>query len=76
MTRTEILIDLAELDTTLRLTVVSVEKYYLGAAVAYLDDIESEAIRLRQAVEALRATTIKPVAANFLPPNDPNTPNE
>jgi hypothetical protein len=71
MTRTDIITDLAELATLLHLAQVSVEKYYLGGALAYLEDIESEATRLRQAVEELRATTIKPIAANFLNPNDP-----
>jgi hypothetical protein len=71
MTRTEIITDLSELASVLHLAQVSVEKYYLGAAVAYLEEIESEATRLRQAVEELRAVTIKPVPANFLHPNDP-----
>ena len=71
MTRTEIITDLAELAGVLHLAQVSVQKYYLGAAAAYLEDIESEATRLRQAVEELRAVTIKPVAANFLNPNNP-----
>jgi hypothetical protein len=71
MTRTEIITDLSELASVLHLAQVSVEKYYLGAAGAYLEDLESEATRLRQAVEELRAVTIKPVPANFLHPNDP-----
>jgi hypothetical protein len=71
MTRNEIITDLAELASVLHLAQVSVQKYYLGAAVAYLEDLESEATGLRQAVEELRAVTIKPVAANFLNPNDP-----
>lgn len=71
MTKTNIIFELAELEAPLRLTRVAIEKSYYSAAIAYLEDIEAEAIRLRHAVQLLYANSPKPVAANFLNPNDP-----
>lgn len=71
MNKDQIIFDLDELTNPLRLTKVSVQKGYFRAAKAYLDDIESEAIRLRKACEGLQANTPSPMEANFLHPNDP-----
>jgi hypothetical protein len=72
MTKTDISIDLAELATILRLTEVSVDKGYYSAAIAYLDDIESDAIRLRKGIEEMRGVAESPLAArHYLHPNDP-----
>ena len=71
MTKTDISIDLAELATILRLTSVSVDLGYFTAAIAYLDDIESEAIRLRKGIEEMRGIASSPIAAHYLHPNDP-----
>ena len=71
MTKTDISIDLAELATILRLTEVGVDKGYYSAAIGYLDDIESEAIRLRKAIEEMRGITESPLEAHYLHPNDP-----
>ena len=72
MTKTDISIDLAELATILHLAGVGVDKGYLSAAIGYLDDIESEAIGLRKAIEDLRGVAESPLAArHYLHPNDP-----
>ena len=71
MTKNQIILDLDEMETPLHLVKVSLREGYFSAALAYLDDIESEAIRLRKACEELRVNTPLPVAANFLHPNDP-----
>lgn len=72
MTQNQIIFDLDEMEHPLRLAKVSVRKGYLGAALAYLDDIESEAIRLRKACKELRANTLRSFEANLLlHPNDP-----
>ena len=71
MTKNQILFDLCELEEPLHMAQVAVRQDYLRAALAYLDDIESEAIRLRKACEDLAANTPSPVEANFLHPNDP-----
>ena len=54
MTKADISIDLAELATILRLAEVGVEKGHYSAAISYLEDIESDAIRLRKAIEEMR----------------------
>ena len=71
MDKNQIIFDLDELADPLRLAGVAVDKGYWLAALAYLDDIESEAVRLREACQKLQANTPKPVEANFLHPNDP-----
>ena len=72
MTKTDISIDLAELATILRLTEVSVNLGYFTAAISYLDDIESEAIRLRKGIEEIRGLAESPLATrHYLHPNDP-----
>jgi hypothetical protein len=62
--------DLDELETILRLARVGINNGYLSAAISYLNDIESEAIRLRKQAEKLRVKTPK-AWQNFLNPNDP-----
>jgi hypothetical protein len=70
MNKNTIITDLRELDTVLHLTRVAVDKGYLSAAISYLDDIESEAIRVRKQIEKARIETPK-TWQNFLNPNDP-----
>jgi hypothetical protein len=72
MTKNQIIFDLHELEEPLHMAQVSVRQGYLRAALAYLDDIESEAVRLRKACEELAVNTPPPVPANFLHPNDPS----
>ena len=71
MNKDQIIFDLDELTSPLRLAGVAVNKGYWNAALSYLEDIESEAIRLRKACQELQANTPKPTEANFLHPNDP-----
>jgi hypothetical protein len=72
MTENQIIFDLEEMEHPLRLAKVAVRKGYLGAALAYFDDIESEAIRLRKACKELRANAPRVFEANLLlHPNDP-----
>jgi hypothetical protein len=71
MTKSELINDLEQIAPLIRSAQISLDKGYLAAAVAYLDDLESEAIRIRKAVEVYRENNPKPVAANFKHPNDP-----
>ena len=71
MNKDQIIFDLSELADPLRLAGVAVNKGYWNAALAYLDDLESEAVRLKDACLQLQADTPKAVEANFLHPNDP-----
>ena len=71
MDKEQIIFDLDELADPLRLAGVAVNKGYWLAVFAYLDDIESEAVRLREACQELQANMPKAVEANFLHPNDP-----
>jgi hypothetical protein len=71
MKKSELINDLVQIIPLIHFAQVSLDKGYLAAAVAYLDDLESEAIRIRKAVEVYRENNPKPVAANFKHPNDP-----